>query len=290
MNVETLFGTKKPVIGVVHLLPLPTSPRWNGSLQEVIGRAEQEATALAAGGAHGIIIENFFDAPFAKGRVDAAVVGAMTLAVQHVASMVHLPVGVNVLRNDGLSAMAIAACTGAKFIRVNVLMGVMATDRGLLEGIAWELLRYRRELNSNVKILADVLVKHAEPLSTSNIGLAIEETIHRGLADGIIVSGCATGYPPDPEDLRLARAACGDTPLFVGSGTTWENIGALLQHADGAIVSTSLKRHGHAQQPIDPLRVARLLEALHSGVGDTNSAYNGRRPGTGYPTEQLAGV
>ncbi|MFQ3679644.1 MAG: BtpA/SgcQ family protein, partial [Pseudanabaenaceae cyanobacterium] len=104
MNVEALFGTKQPVIGVVHLLPLPTSPRWNGSLTEVIGRAEQEATALAAGGAHGIIIENFFDAPFAKTRVDAAVVSAMTLAVQHVASMVHLPVGVNVLRNDGLSA------------------------------------------------------------------------------------------------------------------------------------------------------------------------------------------
>lgn len=288
MNVETLFGTNKPVIGVVHLLPLPTSPRWNGSLTEVIARAEQEATALAAGGAHGIMIENFFDAPFAKNRVDASVVSAMTLAVQHVASMVHLPVGVNVLRNDGLSAMAIAACTGAKFIRVNVLMGVMATDRGLLEGIAWELLRYRRELNSNVKILADVLVKHAEPLSTANIGLAIEETIHRGLADGIIVSGCATGYAPDPEDLRQARLACGDTPLFVGSGTTWENVGELLRYADGAIVSTSLKRHGQLRQPIDPLRVARLLEALHSAQAEGLGTYNGRW--TGNPAERLAGV
>ncbi|MFQ3680113.1 MAG: BtpA/SgcQ family protein, partial [Pseudanabaenaceae cyanobacterium] len=179
-------------------------------------------------------------------------------------------------------------CTGAKFIRVNVLMGVMATDRGLLEGIAWELLRYRRELNSDVKILADVLVKHAEPLSTANIGLAIEETIHRGLADGIIVSGCATGYAPDLEDLRQARLACGDTPLFVGSGTTWENIGELLQYADGAIVSTSLKRHGQPRQPIDPLRVARLLEALHSTqeVG----RHNGRGVGGEKAVERLAGV
>jgi membrane complex biogenesis BtpA family protein len=124
---------------VVHLLPLPTSPRWGGSLKAVIDRAEQEATALSAGGVNGIIVENFFDAPFTKNQVDPAVVSAMTLIVQRLMNLVTLPVGINVLRNDAHSAIAIASCVQAHFIRVNVLTGVMATDQGLIEGEAHQL-------------------------------------------------------------------------------------------------------------------------------------------------------
>ncbi|MDX1976046.1 MAG: BtpA/SgcQ family protein [Pseudanabaenaceae cyanobacterium bins.68] len=263
MDLKQLFGTTKPVIGVVHLLPLPTSPRWAGNLNEVIARAEQEATALAAGGVHGIIFENFFDAPFTKGRVDAAVVSAMSLVVKHIIPMVHVPVGVNVLRNDGYSALAIAACTGASFVRVNVLTGVMATDQGIIEGEAHHLLRYRRELGKDIKILADVLVKHAQPLSVSNLQLAIADTIERGLADGIIFSGQATGHAPSPEHLAEAIAACNRVPLFIGSGASWENIAQLIPHADGVIVASSLKRHGQIEQPIDPLRVSRFVEMVN---------------------------
>ena len=148
MELKHIFKTSNPVIGVVHLSPLPTSARWKGKLKEVIGRAEQEATALAAGGVDGIIVENFFDAPFTKDCVDPAVVSAMTLIVDRLQGMVMLPIGINVLRNDAKSAMAIATCTEVQFIRVNVLTGVMATDQGLIEGKANELLRYRRELGS----------------------------------------------------------------------------------------------------------------------------------------------
>ncbi|NEP41702.1 MAG: BtpA/SgcQ family protein, partial [Okeania sp. SIO2H7] len=132
MDLQQTFKTNNPIIGVVHLLPLPTSARWGGDLQAVISRAEREATALAAGGVDGIIIENFFDAPFVKDRVDPAAVSAMTLLVQRIKRLVAIPIGINVLRNDGLSAMAIASCTETQFIRVNVLTGVMATDQGLI--------------------------------------------------------------------------------------------------------------------------------------------------------------
>jgi uncharacterized protein len=269
VDLKHLFGTSKPVIGVVHLLPLPTSPRWGGNLEEVIARAEQEATALAAGGANGVMLENFFDAPFTKGKVDPAVVSAMSLVVQHIIPMVHVPVGINVLRNDGHSALAIAACTGAKFIRVNVLTGVMATDQGIIEGDAHNLLRYRRELGKDVKIFADVLVKHAQPLSATNLSLAIHDAIDRGLADGIILSGNATGHAPRVEDLIEAIASCQNTPLLIGSGATSENIAQLIPHADGVIVSSSLKRHGQMHQPIDPIRVGRFVEMMHLGM-ETN--------------------
>lgn len=266
VDLKQTFKTANPIIGVVHLLPLPTSPRWGGSLRKVIDRAEQEAVALASGGVDGIIVENFFDAPFPKDCVDPAVVSAMSLVLQRLMNLVTLPIGINVLRNDARSAMAIASCVQAQFIRVNVLTGVMATDQGLIEGQAHQLLRYRRELGSDVKILADVLVKHARPLGSPNLTTAVQETIERGLADGVILSGWATGSPPSLEDLELATAAANGTPVFIGSGASWENIPQLIQAADGVIVSSSLKRRGQIEQPIDPIRVSQFVEAMRRSL------------------------
>lgn len=262
MNLKQIFNTTQPIIGVVHLLPLPTSARWGGSLSAIIDRAEQEAVALVSGGVNGIIIENFFDAPFPKSQVDPAVVSAMTTIVLRLMELVSIPIGINVLRNDSLSGMAIATCTGAAFIRVNVLSGVMATDQGLIEGCAHELLRYRRELGSNVKIMADVLVKHASPLGSANLTTAVQETIERGLADAVIISGAATGMPPSLADLQLAKAAAGSTPVIIGSGADCDNIATLIQAADGAIVSSSLKRQGKIENSIDPIRVSQFVETL----------------------------
>nr|WP_275994360.1 BtpA/SgcQ family protein [Argonema antarcticum] len=266
VDLKQIFKTQHPIIGVVHLLPLPTSPRWGGSLKAAIDRAEQEATALASGGVDGIMVENFFDAPFTNSQVDPAVVSSMTLIVSRLMNLIALPVGINVLRNDARSAMAIASCVKAQFIRVNVLTGVMATDQGLIEGQAHQLLRYRRELGSDVKILADVLVKHARPLGSPNLTVAVQDTIERGLADAVILSGWATGSPPSLEDLELARAAANGTPVFIGSGANWENISTLIQAADGAIVSSSLKRHGRRDQPVDPIRVSQFVEAMQRSV------------------------
>lgn len=266
VDLKQIFKTANPIIGVVHLLPLPTSPRWGGSLKTVLDRAEQEATALAAGGVDAIIVENFFDAPFPKDHVDPAVVSAMTVIIQRLQQMVTLPIGINVLRNDAQSALAIASCVQAQFIRVNVWTGIMATDQGLIEGRAHDLMRYRRELGSDVKIFADVLVKHARPLGSVNLTTAVQDTIERGLADAVILSGWATGDPPNLEDLELARDAAQGTPVFVGSGADWENVPQMMQVADGVIVSSSLKRQGKRENSIDPIRVSRFVEAARRGV------------------------
>jgi hypothetical protein len=266
---KSIFDTANPIIGVVHLLPLPTSPRWGGSLEPVIAQAEQEATALAAGGVNALIVENYYDAPFSRDRVDPAVVSAMSVIVQRLKQLVELPLGLNVLRNDGHSAMAIAASVGARFIRVNVLTGVMVTDQGTIEGEAYQLLRYRRELGVEVKIFADVLVKHARPLSSISLTSAVSETVERGLADGIILSGWATGHPPALEDLELARVAAPHTPLLIGSGANVENIASLMHIADGVIVATSLKRSSKSARDngtetfpvIDPMRVRNFVDS-----------------------------
>lgn len=267
MNLQTVFQTPNPIIGVVHLLPLPSSPRWAGNLEAVVARAEQEAAALAAGGLDGIIVENYHDAPFAKDGVDPAVVSAMTVAIRQIMSLVHLPIGLNVLRNDARSALAIAACTGARFIRVNVLAGVMVTDQGTIEGRAHEVMRYRRELGRETFVLADVLVKHAVPLGgPPDLTGTVRDTLERGLADGVIVSGTATGSPPSVTDLERARAAAGSKPVFIGSGADWHNIADLMAIADGAIVASSLKRGGSISEPVDPVRAGQFVEAARQAT------------------------
>jgi membrane complex biogenesis BtpA family protein len=260
-----LFGTETPVIGVIHLLPLPGSPRWDGQFENVCLRAEQEAAALATGGANGIIVENFFDAPFSKNHVDTATACAMSIVINRIMAICDLPIGVNVLRNDALTAMAVAATTGAQFIRVNVLTGAMVTDQGLIEGQAHELHLYRRHLDAhkNVRIFADVMVKHASPLgSLSDIKLIAKDTVKRGLADAVIVSGSATGDEPSLQDLEDVRDALPNTPIFVGSGASKKNVKSLLRYADGVIVASSLKRQGILENPVDVEQVRALTNIV----------------------------
>jgi membrane complex biogenesis BtpA family protein len=259
---EQMFGAPKYVIGMVHLLPLPGSPRWAGEVSEVLERAVADARALEAGGIDGLIVENFGDAPFCKGRAEAHTVSAMTLAVAAVREAVGIPVGVNVLRNDSKSALAIACVTGASFIRVNVHTGVMVTDQGFIEGDAYGTMRYRRQLGADVKILADVLVKHAAPLGQQSIERAAKDTAYRGLADALVVTGSGTGEPTEMEDLVRTKEAVPEIPVLVGSGVHEDNVAQLLSVADGVIVGTSLKQGGVTTNPIDEKRVARLMAVV----------------------------
>ncbi len=256
---EKIFGTRKPVIGVVHLLPLPGSHNPT-PMQKVITRAIRDAVAYKRGGVDGIIIENFGDTPYRE-RVGPETVAAMTLVVSEVSSHVDIPIGINVLRNDGISAMAIATVTGASFIRVNVLIGAYVTEQGIISGIAPDLLRYKRFLGSDVKIFADVHVKHATPLWAQPIGDAAREIVMRAHPDAIIVTGRRTGDPPPIEHIMEVKSHIGEgTPIIVGSGVDHWNIGDFMRIADGVIVGTSVKDNNVTTNPVDEERVKKLVE------------------------------
>jgi len=242
----------RAVFGMVHLPPLPGSPLF-WSWDEVIDRAARDATVIANHGCDGFVIENYGDRPFTRGRVEAETVAAMTRVITTIQREVGIPFGVNVLRNDALSALAIAAATRASFIRVNVHTGAMVTDQGIIEGDAYATLRKRASLTPDTFIFADYLVKHATPLGDTSP----KDLRERGLADAIIVTGAATGAAADPSRLRMLREAIPDAPLVVGSGLTAENASQFAD-ADAAIVGTSIKRDGR----IDPQRVEALVRAF----------------------------
>jgi membrane complex biogenesis BtpA family protein len=256
-------GERPLFVGVVHLAPLPGAPCYAGSIEAVLARAAADAAALAEGGADALLVENFGDAPFFAGRVPAETVAAMALALAEVRRAAPgCPAGVNVLRNDALSALGLCASAGAAFLRVNVHTGAAVTDQGLIEGRAAETLRARARLAPAALILADVHVKHAQPLGGGDLAATAAETFERGLADALILTGPATGSAPDPAQLARVRERVPAAPLLVGSGLTPDNAAALLRCADGAIVGTALKRGGDVAAPVDPERVAAVRRAF----------------------------
>jgi len=201
-------SVRKPVVGMLHLPPLPGSPgsASSGRAGPIDEAVLRDAQSLADGGVHALMLENFGDVPFYPGRVPAHTVAAMTaIAAEVRRRFPELPLGINVLRNDGCSALAIATAVGAQFIRVNVLCGARLADQGILQGIAHDLLRDRAMLRAeHVRIFADVDVKHSAPLAAVSIESEVEDTLKRGLADALVVSGTGTGKATDP--AHVARA------------------------------------------------------------------------------------
>lgn len=253
----------RELVGVVHLPALPGAPGWKGDMGALLERAAADARALSAGGLRRAIVENFGDRPFFKDSVPPETVAGLACAVQHLAGAVpELELGLNVLRNDARAALGIAAVLPLRFVRINVHVGAMVTDQGLIEGRAAQTLRERQRLCPQVELWCDVHVKHAQPLAGEDLIDAARDTLERGLADVLILSGRATGSPPELRDLARVRAACPTARLYLGSGLHPGNAAELLAHADGAIVGTSLKRGGHVDQPVDPERVRALLASV----------------------------
>ncbi|MCA9245280.1 MAG: BtpA/SgcQ family protein [Phycisphaerales bacterium] len=257
------------IIGMVHLPPLPGAPGYRRDWSDIRRRAIADARALVAGGVHGLMIENFGDAPFYPGRVPAHVVAHVTAIAADVRAVSDLPLGVQILRNDAVSAIGAAHAAGADFVRVNVLCGARLTDQGVISGVAHELLRERAMLGAErIRIFADVNVKHSTPLGPPRpIADEVADMVKRGGADAIIVSGTATGAAADISEARDVREAVNRISqpralVVIGSGVTTGNVRELSDVADAAIVGTSLKVDGVSTNPVDPARVAALIAAI----------------------------
>lgn len=258
------FRALRGVVGVVHVLALPGDPRNRGaSFSEVERHSLEDVAALARGGVNAIIIENFGSAPFSKSRVPPHQAAALAIVARRARDVTDLPIGMNCLRNDAASALGIAAAAGGSFVRINVHVGAYVTDQGLVEGRADRSLRYRQSLGliDKIAILADVLVKHAAPLAPISMAEAVRDTVERGLADGVIVSGSATGAPVNVAELEEARRAAGVAPVFIGSGFTPDLAATHGPLVDGIIVGTWVKRDGLISAPVDSDRVRRLIDA-----------------------------
>ncbi len=244
------------VICVIHLPPLPGSPLYqNESLEEIVERVVEDARAIEEGGADGVIVENFEDKPF-RVKVGPETVASMSVIAREVRKEISLSLGINVLRNDGISALAIAKAVKADFVRVNQLFFPSVSPEGTLEPIAADLMRYKKFIDCKAKVFADVNVKHAKHFADME---DYAENFERSLADAAIVTGSATGKSVRLEELELFRKRL-DCEVYAGSGVTPELASEIARKglADGVIVGTYIKRRGR----IDSGRVREVVEAV----------------------------
>ena len=253
---------KKVVIGMVHLLPLPGSPGFSGSRKVILRRARRDAALLEEGGVDAVMVENFGDVPFFPDSVPPETIAEMSVIAAELRRLISIPLGINVLRNDALSALAVAAAVSADFIRVNIHSGAAVTDQGVIQGRAARTLRRRRELQAEVSIWADVKVKHSASIGEVPLRQLAQDIAYRGLADGLIVTGSGTGESTSLEELKAVRAAVPDRPLLVGSGVKVENVLNYLPYADGVIVGTSIKEKGIAVNPVSARKLSRLIKKV----------------------------
>lgn len=262
---RTLFSVSKPVIGVIHLKPLPGAPRYDGEpVRDVYAAAAADARTLAAGGIDGIIVENASDLPFSRpGNIGPETVAALTAACLEVRGAVDTPIGITCVANGAIPALAVAKAAGARWIRVNQWVNAYVANEGILNGPAPEAMRYRAAIGAkDVAIFADVHVKFGAHAITADRSITEQATDAEWFdADVLVATGTRTGSPTEPREVDEVRRGT-NLPVIVGSGLAPEQVPALFGVADGAIIGQWLKQDGRWWNPVDPRRVEALMEAV----------------------------
>jgi membrane complex biogenesis BtpA family protein len=260
--IDSLFGVKRALIGVVHLQALPGTPANKLDVAAITSIAVDEARLYRDAGFHGIMIENTHDRPYLKTSVGPEIVAAMSVIGAELRRAVALPFGVQVLAGANSSALAVALACGASFVRVEGFVFAHVADEGLIESSAGALLRYRRVIGADhIRVFADVKKKHSAHAITADVNIA--ETAKAAeffSVDGVIISGIATGQPAEPAEVA-AVAKSVSVPALVGSGITADNI-STFSNADAFIVGSSIKKGGLWSNPIDPERARALVRAF----------------------------
>jgi membrane complex biogenesis BtpA family protein len=260
--IHSIFGVPRALIGVVHLAALPGTAGSRQSVAEIAAAAAAEARIYAAAGFQGLIIENTHDRPYLKGAAGPEITAAMAVIGAELRRASGLPLGVQVLAGANTASLAVAHACAAQFVRVEGFVFAHVADEGLIQSTAGELLRYRRAIAAEgIRVFADIKKKHSAHAITADVDLV--ETAKAAeffLADGVIVSGAATGQPTDPHEVRSVSAAVG-IPTLVGSGVTASNL-ASFAAADALIVGSSVKVGGVWSNQLDAGNVRAVARAF----------------------------
>ncbi len=268
--IERLFGRRKAVIGVIHSLPLPGSPHYDGDpMERIYEYASAEARRYAEGGVDGIVVENHGDIPFAKPEeLGPETPAAMAVMSERIRRETQLPIGINVLANGAVAALATAKAAGASFVRVNQWANAYVANEGFMEGKAGSATRYRAWLRaSDVRIFADVHVKHGAHAIVADRSLSeLTRDAEFFDADAVIVTGQRTGDGAKLDELEQVRSST-QLAVLVGSGVTRDNVGDVFRFADAVIVASSLKHGGAWWNEVDPKRLADFMDVVRSVRG-----------------------
>lgn len=259
----TPIFNNKPIIGMIHLLPMPGTPAYQGSIDQIIATALAEAEIYQKAGIDVLMLENMHDLPYLKNKVGAAVTTTMSIAAYEVKKRTNLPCGIQILAGANQQALAVAKAANLDFIRAEGFVFGHLADEGWIDAQAGALLRYRKQIEANdILVLCDIKKKHSAHALTADIDIA--ETAKAAeffRSDGVIVTGSATGTSANLAELKAVKAAV-NIPVLVGSGITLDNVADYLPHCDAMIVGSWFKKHGHWANAVEYDRVAEFMEKV----------------------------
>ena len=255
------LGSPRALIGMLHVGALPGTPSAQTPLEAIVEQAIADARIYRDEGFTALAIENMHDRPYLRGAVGPEIVAAMSIVAREVKRDVTLPLGIQILAGANREALAAAHASGADFVRVEGFVYAHVADEGVIESCAGELLRYRRLIGADrVLVLADIKKKHSAHAITADVSIVeTAKAAEMFLADGLIVSGPATGVAASPAEVRAVADGV-RLPVLVGSGLAADNL-SQFAHATGFIVGSSVKRDGHWDQPLDRANVRAIVHA-----------------------------
>lgn len=259
---KELFGTPKPVIAMVHLLPLPGRPLHDSGtgMRAIVDALRRDLDILQEGGVDGLLFCNEGDRPYPL-HTDRAQIAAQAAAIGELRPAIRLPYGVDMLW-DPMAALAVARAVDAQFVR-EVFTGVYDSDMGLWQPDAAAALDYRHRIGGdNIRLFFNIEPEFARPLSPRPIGALAHSVVVSSLADVILISGAMAGALANLDHISEAKAAIPETPVLANTGVKIETVRQTLTIADGVIVGTGLKYNGYTWNPVDPERVKRFMEEV----------------------------
>lgn len=259
------FGTqRKAVIAMAHIGAMPGSPLHDsdGGMAKLIDDVIADIQNLQDGGVDAIMFGNENDRPYMLTATPESI-ASMTTIVATVKSELKLPFGVNYLW-DPTASVAIAAATGAKFVR-EIFTGVFASDMGVWAPDCAAPLRMRRNLHrQDMKLLFNINAEFAYSLDQRPIELRAKSAIFSSLADAILVSGPITGEPVDASELRKVAEMVEDVPVFANTGVNIDNVGEVMRVASGCVIGTHFKVDGNTWNAVDGERVKRFMDVVNT--------------------------
>jgi membrane complex biogenesis BtpA family protein len=264
-----IFATEKPIIGMVHLRPLPGAPAYRhaGGMKSIVEAALDDASRLIDGGVDGIQVENQGDWPFLPpGEIGPETVAAVTAVVARIRDRCEVPMGINIHLNGVCQALAIAVATGCQWVRAFELANTYVAPSGIIDAAGPRALRYRCFLHAEeeIMIFGDYHVKHgSHQLVADKSPLELARDVEASLADAIIVTGRETGSAPDRAEIAALREAV-RIPLLIGSGLSRDTLEELFPLVDGAIVGSAFKVDGKLKNPVDVKRVKEFMAAARA--------------------------
>ncbi|OON41653.1 BtpA family membrane complex biogenesis protein [Izhakiella australiensis] len=262
--IQAIFNRTKSVIGVIHCDAFPGAPKYKDRpIKEIIENAIRDADNYLSGGVHGLIIENHGDIPFAKPEdIGPETSAIMAVITDNIRARFGAPLGINILANAAIPALATALASGADFVRVNQWANAYIANEGFIEGAAAKALRYRNQLRANhIRVFADSHVKHGSHAIVADRSIKeLTRDVDFFEADAVIATGQRTGDSATLEEIDEIRSAT-TLPLLVGSGVTPDNVCAILGRTQGVIVASTLKRDGVWWNEVELARVKHFIAA-----------------------------